>query len=402
MDSSILSYGVSRFLDESGKTRFIVTNRVTGSPSICLSLFEHEQSIKGDSSNSTFKRLTQLAYFYTWADMEDIPLDTYLLNGNGVTEAQIRKFTHWLRERKGRRGELLKPQSFNSILDQCSRFCIWCGKWEANRPSGRNAGQINHLADQAIKLTWSNKKVRARPQKSAPDIEENEISLIQMYFQPKAAVLRGVSPEQAHRDYLIWRLSIEMGLRISEILALRLKDCPARDKNYISIVRIEDRGIGYSDPRKGYAPRPKTLTRDLGFVIEGSPLPRLIQEYISKYRYKKLQAGGKQFLMEHDFLILALNTGAPLSVSTAEYIAEKVSNNSAVHSFHWHLSRHAFFNRAYSAVAANQSHLNDLVYYGGWSDANSLNIYIQRAIRNRAIQTISIWQQGNKWETLAQ
>lgn len=323
-----------------------------------------------------------------------------LLNGHGITDAQIRKFTHWLRERKGRRDALLKPLSFNSILDQCSKFCIWCGKWEANRPSGRSAGQINQLADQLIKQTWSNKKIRARTPKIAPDLEEDEISSIEKYLLPVAAIKRGVSSEQAYRDYLIWRLSIEMGLRISEILALRLKDCPGLGKNYISIVRIEDRGVGYSDPRKGYAPRPKTLTRDLGFVIEGSPLPRLIKEYISKYRYKKLKGGGKQFLMEHDFLIFALNTGAPLSVSSAEFIAKKTAKNSGVYGFHWHLSRHAFFNRAYSAVVVNQSNLNDLVYYGGWSDANSLNIYIQRAIRHRAIQTIAIWQQGNKWEAL--
>lgn len=400
MNSSILSYAVSRFLDESGKTRFIVTNRGTGSPSICLSLFEHDQIISAKSPNSISKSLFELVYFYTWAESSRLNLDTILLNGTGISDIQIRQFSHWLRSYKTKRRSSLTPKAFNSIIAQCARFCVWCGKWEANRPSGRNSAIINQTADLVIRSGWRSKSIRVRISKAAPDLTDEEIYLIEKHLRPNAAIARGISPEVAYRNYLIWHLAIEMGLRISEILALRLQDCPQFNKNYISVVRIDERGDAYSDPRGVYAPRPKTLSRDLGFIIADSPLPRLLQAYISKYRYRKMQGGGKQFLLDHNFLVVTHETGDPLSIVSAISIAKATAMQSGVPNFHWHIARHAFFNRAYAAVAENDAYFNDLVYFGGWSDAKSLNIYIQRAIRNRATQTLSIWQQGNKWESL--
>ena len=400
MDSSILSYAVSRFLDESGKTRFIVTNRVTGSPSICLSLFEHDQMISGKSPNSISKSLFELVYFYTWAESSRLNLDTILLNGTGISDIQIRQFSHWLRSYKTKKRSLLTPKAFNSIIAQCARFCVWCGKWEANRPSGRNSAIINQTADLVIRSGWRSKSIRVRITKAAPDLTDEEVYLLEKHLKPNAAIARGISREVAYRNYLIWHLAIEMGLRISEILALRLQDCPQFNKNYISVVRIDERGDDYSDPRGVYAPRPKTLSRDLGFIIADSPLPRLLQAYISKYRYRKMQGGAKQFLLDHNFLVVTHETGDPLSIVSAISIAKENATQSGVQCFHWHIARHAFFNRAYAAVAANDAYFNDLVYFGGWSDSKSLNIYTQRAIRNRATQTLAIWQQGNKWESL--
>lgn len=322
-----------------------------------------------------------------------------LLIGEGMSELNIRQFSHWLRERRGRNGKLLKAGSFNSILNKCAVFCIWCGKWEINRPYGRNSSLINQTADLQISKAWKAKRVRVRVKKLAPDLDESEIIAIEQYLKQEVVIKRGENLDVVFRNYLIWRLAIEMGLRISEILALRLQDCPQYGKNYISIIRIDERGSDYIDPRGVYAPRPKTLSRDLGFIIEDSPLPRLIQKYISKHRYRKKQCGGKQFLLEHDFLILAKNTGSPLAIFSAESIAKKIAKNSSVSGYHWHIARHAFFNRTYSAVALNQSHVNDLVYYGGWSDPKSLKIYAQSAIRTRSIKALAIWQ-GNQWEAL--
>ena len=191
-----------------------------------------------------------------------------------------------------------------------------------------------------------------------------------------------------------------MGLRISEILALRLQDCPQLNRNYVSIVRIEERGPDYKDPRGSYAPRPKTLSRDLGFVINKTSLPRIIQTYITKYRYLQLKSGSKKFMLDHDFLIVAHKTGKPLAKVSANSIAQDIKKNTGVSNFHWHLCRHAFFNRAYAGVVDNESHINDLVYYGGWSDASSLDIYIQRELRDRSISTLAVWQKSNVWEAL--
>lgn len=396
----VLTYNINPFLDEAGNTRFIAINTRTSEPSICLSMYEHYLAISGGSPNSSNKELRQLANLYTWADGEGVYLDSILLNGTGVSEIQVRKFSAWLRTRKISNGGTLNASSYNSILNACARFCIWCGKWEANRPTGRNAGYINNLADEAIRLAWKSKAVRSRKLQLAPDLEESEIVALEQYLKPATAMARGISPSIAYRNHLMWRLAVEMGLRISEILALRLEDCPNFERDHISIVRIEERGRTYKDPRGVYAPRPKTLSRDLGFIINNSSLPMNLRDYISKYRYRQLESGGKQFMLEHNFLILAEDSGAPLALKSAEDVAKKISYESGVKGFHWHIARHAFFNRAYASVVDNQGHLNDLVYYGGWSDASSLKIYIQRALRNRAAKTLSVWQENN-WEALS-
>lgn len=401
MGTNRLTYAVNRFLDDAGKTRFIVTNRDTEIPTIGLSIYEFDLMVSGSSPNSTDKYLNQLAYLYTWASLCGIDMDSLLLRGGGMTNVHIRKFTYWLRERNTRKNTPLTSPSYNSIVNRCATFCSWCRIWRENPDHPLEDFTKNLQQKQMEKQSWSNRTLRVRSTKMAPNLEEDEILAVQKYLKPQQVIKHASQAvEVAFRDYLIWRLAIEMGLRISEILALRLKDCPQQGRNYISVVRIEERGSGYIDPRGTYAPRPKTLSRDLGFIINGTPLPRLIQDYISKYRYKKTLGGTKQFMLNHDFLIIAHDTAAPLSITSAESVGKKISINSGVTKFHWHIVRHAFFNRAYAAVVEEKSQLSDLIYYGGWSDSNSLNIYIQRAVRDRSIKSLALWQQCNQWEAL--
>lgn len=399
MGTNRLTLVVNRFLDETKKIRFIVINRLTNVPTIGLSIYEFSRMVSGSSPNSTCKELNQLVYLYSWASLNGVDLDSLLLRGGGMSEVHIRKFTHWLRERKTVSGKPLTAKTYNSTVDKCSSFCSWMRTWQEKPDIGSNSIISQIQLDEVEKQSWRNRKLRDRASKMAPDLEEKEIAAIQGYLKPELEGLSGDKLQVASRDYLIWRLAIEMGLRISEILALRLQDCPQRGRNYISIVRIEERGHDYIDPRGAYSPRPKTLSRDLGFIIDNTSLPRLIQDYISKFRYKKTQGGTKQFVLDHNFLIVAQNTAAPLSIYSAESIGKKIAINSEVRSFHWHIARHAFFNRAYAAVADDKSHLSDLIYYGGWSNQKSLNTYIQRAIRNRSINTLAVWQR-NRWEAI--
>jgi hypothetical protein len=92
---------------------------------------------------------------------------------------------------------------------------------------------------------------------------------------------------------------------------------------------------------------------------------------------------------------------------SAQEIAEKASAETGIN-FTWHLARHAFFNRAYEAVAdiqdptQRQIRLNDLIYWGGWSNEKSLRIYIRRAQRDRAQRALSGWQRSLRASSEAQ
>jgi hypothetical protein len=90
----------------------------------------------------------------------------------------------------------------------------------------------------------------------------------------------------------------------------------------------------------------------------------------------------------------------------ADKIAQSIKKATGV-DFHWHLARHAFFNRAYSAVVdvenptVKDARVADLVVWGGWEDPESLGIYSRRARRERAKTPLHLWQQGNnEWKAL--
>ena len=132
-------------------------------------------------------------------------------------------------------------------------------------------------------------------------------------------------------------------------------------------MRIDERGKDYHDPRPS-PPRPKTLSRELGFLFENTAFPRLVNDYVSENRYIRSEKNGKKFNkfnLPHDFLLIAKN-GAPLSESTASDISSNISKELGI-DFHWHLARHAFFNRAYFAATEATTHtsleikLDDLV-----------------------------------------
>lgn len=407
LDTSPLAYQISSFI-LNNKPRFIVQRRDTLEPSRALSVYEQYLNHKTDSHYSKNTILKNLLYLFTWALVEGYDIESLLLNGQLLDQVQIRKFAHWLRCRGALNDKNEAPLSvsgFNKALMYASHLiCYFARQYGDVALSSLSLNEKENLINAQKKL-FAYAKKKERGVKFAPDLTEEEIYSIDQFLNP--ANRKDVSPAVATRDFLIWRISIEFGMRIGEILALRLGDCPHKGQDYFRIVRIEERGPKYFDPRGANAPRPKTLSRDLGFLFK-SPIPKLINEYTTEYRYKMVDRVGKQtkqFYLNHDFLIVS-KKGEPLPVSTLENVAQLISKITGV-AFHWHLARHAFFNRAYASIAAIEDRddwkvkLMDLVYWGGWSDENSLQIYINRARQIRGQKALMLWQKGgNEWSAI--
>lgn len=410
LDISPLAYQVSPFMVD-GKPRFIVQRRGTLEPSKSLSVYEQYLTHKTDSHNSVKSTLRQVMYLFTWAISAGIGIEELVLKGEFLTAVQIRQFAYWLKSRGTVKKDGIIPFSIsghNSVLMHSAKMICWFADHYGIGVSQLHSEIDRKIISHAQKKLFSNVKTKDRKVKCAPDLTEEEIFAIDQYLRPENR--KDVSPEVAARDYLFWRLTIEFGLREGEIRALRLCDCPHKGQDYIKIVRIEERGHKYRDPRGANAPRPKTLSRDLGFLFK-SQIPNLISDYTSKHRFKLVERAGKkhkQFLPGHDFLIVNhhRSPGAPLSRSGIQTMADQISENTGI-PFHWHLSRHAFFNRTYEAVVALQDKedrkvkLMDLVYWGGWSNPESLQLYINRARQTRGQKALMIWQKGeNKWAAL--
>lgn len=408
--SYALPFQVSAFALPSGQVRHVLVERSSGLPMRAASLYEAHLVQKTDSHNTRRVELGYFASFYAWAKDAGLDLDRLLLAGEALTLPQVRSFAAWLRAPRAQANGIIpqeKRRSINAAFGACSVICAWFIRQFANPSINRARRALDvELLIQAQKRAWKEVRIKVRKEAVAPDMTEEEVAAIERFLKPENRS-KAVGQAIAVRDYLIWRMAIELGMRKGEILALRTIDCPTRQAPYFKIVRIEERGEACLDPRRDPA-RPKTLSRDLGFIIDNTIFPKLVTDYISTHRFRMVERNGKklkQFLLPHNFLIIA-ESGQPLSLRAADDVAKAIKNGTGV-DFNWHLARHAFFNRAYAAVADLKDRseydvkLADLVHWGGWESEKSLEIYTRRARADRARHALRTWQNGGSvWTAL--
>lgn len=404
-------FQVSVTLVPGAGVRHVLSERETHLPRPAASLYEAHLALKTDSHNTRVKELATFATLYAWAVDAKIDLDQELLTGKGLTVPHVRAFAAWLRKPLAQANGVVpigKRQSINAVFRSASVICRWFIKQFASPPSGnqgRRAIEIEMLLA-AQKSAWKDVLIKVRKRSAAPDLTDQEVAAIEQFLRPENRT-KSVGESIAWRDYLMWRMAIEFGMRKGEILSMRLSDCPTRAAPYFKIVRIEERGDSHVDPRSN-PPRPKTLSRDLGLLFDRTVFPKLVADYVSTYRYTLARVNGhrkKKFLLSHDFLITA-ESGEPLSLRAADDVARAIKKGTGV-DFNWHLARHAFFNRAYEGVTseaskeAREAKIEDLVHWGGWENPRSLEIYTKRARAQRARQALMVWQQGgNQWTAL--
>jgi len=411
LDVSPLAYQVSTFLSD-GLPRFIVQKRDTLIPSKALSIYENHLNHKFTSPNSIKSNLNLNLYIFTWAKSVNLNIEDIILRGELLSAFQIRHFAYWLSCRGSVKTdgiEVISIDMYNKVLMCSSNLISWFARiYRIDIDALLNPSE-RAIAINGLKELFNAQKKKDRRVRFAPDLTDDEISAIERFLQPENRL--DTSPEIAKRDYLVWRIAIEFGMRIGEILALRLCDCPHQGQDYFKIVRIEERGTDYRDPRGANAPRPKTLSRDLGFLLKNSKVHESLNDYTTAHRYAVTTRHGKkmqQFMLTHQFLVIShcRGGGTPLSRSGIQRVAKLISMGTGIN-FHWHLPRHAFFNKAYAAITdlpegkERKAKLMDLVEWGGWSDEKSLKLYAKRTLRDRAQKALMIWQKGkNIWDAL--
>lgn len=403
-------FRVTSFFFDGIGIRHILSERTSNIPMRAASVYEAHLMQKTDSHNTRHKEMTYFASLYAWAEEHHVDIDELLLTGKALNLAQIRSYAAWTKAQCAQANGIVqqeKRRSINAAFIACSVISSWFISQFANTPGTNLSHTIEvELLVSSQKRAWKAVCFKVQKKSIAPDMTEEEITAINRFLRPDNRE-NVVGPSIATRDYLMWRMAIEFGMRKGEILAMRTIDCPTRVAPYFKIVRIEERGANYIDTR-GNPPRPKTLSRDLGFIIENSVFPKLVAEYVSTHRFKWVERNGKiskQFILPHDFLIIT-ERGEPLSTRTADDIANAISLGTGI-DFNWHLARHSFFNRAYAGIAEFQDQsqrsikLADLVYWGGWKSEKSLEIYTKRARSERARFALCMWQKGGaSWTAL--
>lgn len=302
---------------------------------------------------------------------------------------EIASLVNWLGDRY-HRGAKLSGDYVGQVLGSCRKFVLWFVRRGTKKVDGESLNITIDRVVQAHKGAWAEHVIECEKDLMAPDIDGSEYATIENFLHDKCFGLERLRSEH-FRNYLMWRVAWEFGLRIGEILALRVKDVDLTGCSpSLSVVRIDERIDDTFDPRSPYAPQVKTLSRELGFIVEESNLPQLLEMYLSKHRVRKLTVFDGEIdspFLDHDFFFISHNgSGDPLSTSGAQKVAIMISCSIGI-KFNWHLVRHAFFNQKYREISGrpnNQKLIDHLVYWGGWASDQSLKSYVRRAIKELA------------------
>ncbi|WP_447649141.1 tyrosine-type recombinase/integrase [Pseudomonas abietaniphila] len=386
-----LTYKLFSLVDN-GVTQFIIMHRWNFIIPVSASIYIARLSEKYRTRVGTFGvKARHLTFIYSWAYEYGYDLEQALFSANGMDDFYVQHFCQWLDERR-HKGRHLDSEYINQVIDNCRDLVIYF----VRRCS--TAGVLDKGIEIIAHLdVWRDHRLYEEGDRDFDDLTDEE------YEKVECALLGG--KDYAHmtavelRNYILWRLTWEFGLRIGEVLALRLEDirCDSGYK-YLAIVRINHRQE--FDPRAPNQPRVKTRSRELGYLNSNSELPKIIDLYLERDRRVSRSVDGKvvmtQFLFHNYVFIAHDSTANPLSLSGIQKVAQYISRKSGVQ-LRWHRIRHSFFNRAYEEALAGQhqkENIRDLIYFGGWASEKSLELYTKRVTRERAKQGLHTLNQN--------
>jgi integrase len=213
--------------------------------------------------------------------------------------------------------------------------------------------------------------------------------------EAQALLIRVIDPDSldnpwgsAHtkvRNALIVRSLLELGVRRSELLGVRIKDISAQGHEIKILRRPDDK----DDPRL-YEPNTKTRDRLLALS------PELFQR-IRDYIYLRRTMPGAR---RHDFLLVANGTGAPLSKSEFNRLFHPLQAVSPMLQYVIpHLLRHTFCENLCEDLDKNRVPAEEwepiLRQLGGWSDTSTTpRRYTKRFAQRKANEAILSMQGG--------
>ena len=297
MANSPYRIALRRYIDDDGNARGLLLDRDTFEPSVAGSVYEVSLSRRYSSPNTLYRNLQFAQALLSWGKENEKDLDAQLLSGDPFSRPEIEHFALWLEDRLKRGAPDISRESlgtFNGYLTGARTMSTWFVDHYCRvdlPPIERN--QLIELQRQASKRAWQTVSKRQPPIDVAPDLSDDDITEIETFL---VGVASCSNPEPRWvRAYLLWRLAIEFGFRIGEILALRLEDCPTRADPSFRIVRTDSRN-GLLDPRGIHAPRPKTLGRSLAPIISNTVFPRLYVDYQADHRLRRTRGASGQII----------------------------------------------------------------------------------------------------------
>lgn len=337
-------------------------------------------------SSTLAGNLRILAKVYRWAwQVANIDLDDYLTSDHRLDARQVESLAAYLREREGADGVIVTPNTYNQQLSVVENFLTWA-LYPANR-GGVSTLTFEQLSAERDRLKFLFQSLHMRTGQSHrhEPLTADEIAGIRATIGPQEEAngtwrfpVDGFSPVTALRNWLMFEMALELGLRRGELLKLRLDSLPRGPEAGIKILRYPD------DPHdsRQVEPAVKTAERIL-------PASHRLLQAIRAYMTLPPPLGRVKGKSPYLFVT---RTGRPLAIDTARDLIQVIGQRSSVSPLSWHRLRHTWAERLALVLLQQPNGLDRLMYLGGWTHPGSPKRYIQLAITQQAGQALRSYQ----------
>jgi integrase len=332
-----------------------------------------------------------LAKVYKWAwQVANIDLDNYLTSDRRLDARQIESLAAYLRESGitdggTNGGAIVTPTTFNQQLSVVENFLTWA-LYPANR-GGASALTFEQLSAERdrLKFLFQSLHMRTGQSRRHEPLTADEIAKIRVTIEPyeeSTGAWRfpadGFSSGTALRNWLMFEMALELGLRRGELLKVRLDSLPRGPETGIKILRYPD------DPHDSRQVEPAVKTAER-ILPASHRLLQAIRAYMTLPPPLGRMKGKSPYLF-------VTRTGNPLAIDTARDIIQVIGERSGVNPLSWHRLRHTWAERLAVVLLEQPNGLDRLMYLGGWTHPGSPKRYIQQAVAQQAGQTLRDYQ----------
>jgi integrase len=331
--------------------------------------------------------LRVLGKVYDWAwRIAALDLDQHLTGGRLLTPQQLESLAVYLRENATlRHRATIAPHTYNTHLAVTEDFLKW-SLYPANR-GGVTPFSLEELTAEREYLTlfFRSIKVSGGQTQRIQPLTTAEIGQIRDTIQPRQGSQGQwlfpnscFSPQTALRNWLMFEVAYELGLRRGELLKLRLDSLPRGGGESILVRRLPD------DPRdsRAYEPAVKTAERKM-------PASRHLLQAIRSYMTTAPPVGRVHGQSPYLFVT---RQGNPVSIDTAQDIIRAIGQHSDIQPLSWHRLRHTWAERMADVLLDQPNGMDILMYLGGWSHPESPKRYIQNALARQSAQLLAQYQ----------
>jgi len=330
-------------------------------------------------SSTLAANLRVLGKVYRWTqEAAGFDLDDRLTGGRTLQNREIESLARSFRGNTS--AQEVDTGAFDQHLAIVEDFLKW--SLDSENRGGCRSLDLAQLAQERnrIELILRSLRSGAHASDRIEPLEEAEIRAIRNSIGPRRDAQGILSfPEvfSAHtrlRNWLMFEVALELGIRRGELLKLRLDSLPRGGDDGIRVLRRPD------DPHDSRSKEPAVKTAER--VIPASRnLLTAIRAYLTYPRPLGRISGRSPYLF-------VARSGSPVSMDTADDVIAAIGKHSGVSPLSWHRLRHTWAERMAEAFARQPNGMDRLVYLGGWTNPHSATRYIQRALARQAKEAV--------------